>query len=53
MFLKSNDPKALSAWDAEMRGIPWSEDGSLIFNDPESMGMTVFAHFRASTRYFG
>jgi len=53
VFFKSRDPKALAAWYATNLGIPKSEDGSLIFEGPESAGMTVFAPFAASTAYFG
>src|ERR1700693_587158 len=53
VFLKARDPKALSAWYATHLGIKPSEHGSLIFDGPESMGMTVFSHFPADTGYFG
>ncbi len=53
VFLQSNDPKALSAWYATHLAITPSEHGSLVFDGPESMGMTVFSHFPATTKYFG
>jgi len=53
VFLKARDPQALSAWYAEHLGIRRSEDGSLLFDGPESAGMTVFAHFPTETGYFG
>lgn len=53
VFLKANDPKKLSAWYAEHLGIPLQDGGALAFDGPESMGMTVFAHFPESTKYFG
>lgn len=53
VFLKAQDPKKLSAWYAEHLGIPSQDGGSLAFDGPESTGMTVFAHFPASTNYFG
>ena len=53
VFLKAKDPKQLAAWYAKHLGIASSEDGSLIFDGPESGGMTVFAHFPADTKYFG
>lgn len=54
IFLKAKDPLALSAWYAEQFGIPAGEaPGSLFFDGPEAMGMTVFAHFPAQTGYFG
>ena len=53
VFLKARDPKTLSAWYAAHLGIPCMEDGSLAFNGPESVGMTVFAHFPLDTSYFG
>lgn len=52
-FLKASDPQKLSAWYAEHLGIPAQDGGSLAFDGPESMGMTVFAHFPDSTKYFG
>lgn len=45
VFLKARDPKALGSWYAEHLGIPTQDGGSLAFDGPESMGMTVFAHF--------
>lgn len=53
VFLKARDPKALAAWYAEHLGIPKGEGGSLVFDGPESAGMTVFAHFPADSTYFG
>jgi len=53
VFLKANDPQKLSAWYAEHLGIPAQDGGSLAFDGPEAMGMTVFAHFPESTKYFG
>lgn len=53
VFLKASDPKKLSAWYAEHLGIPSQEGGTLAFDGPESLGMTVFAHFPESTQYFG
>jgi len=53
VFLKARDPKALSQWYSVHFGIQKSDDGSLVFDGPDSMGMTVFAHFPADTKYFG
>ena len=53
VFLKAGDPKKLSAWYAEHLGVPSGDGGSLAFDGPESMGMTVFAHFPETTKYFG
>jgi catechol 2,3-dioxygenase-like lactoylglutathione lyase family enzyme len=53
VFLKARDPQALSAWYAKHLGIPEQDGGSLAFDGPESVGMTVFAHFPQDTRYFG
>ena len=53
IFLKAQDPKALSAWYATHLGVPRMEDGSLAFNGPDTAGMTVFAHFPLDTSYFG
>jgi len=53
VFIKSADPKKLSAWYAEHLGIPSQEGGTLAFDGPDSVGMRVFAHFPESTQYFG
>ncbi len=53
VFFKARDPKALAAWYSQHLGIAKSDDGSLIFDGPGSMGMTVFAPFPADTLYFG
>jgi len=53
IFLKAQDPKALSAWYATHLGIATQDGGSLVFDGPESAGMTVFAHFPQDTDYFG
>jgi predicted enzyme related to lactoylglutathione lyase len=53
IFLKSRDPKALSAWYATHLGVPEQGGGTLGFDGPESVGMTVFAHFPLDTKYFG
>lgn len=53
VFLRASDPEKLSAWYAEHLGIPSQDGGSLAFDGAESMGMTVFAHFPQSTKYFG
>ncbi len=53
VFLKASDPKKLSSWYGEHLGIPTQDGGALAFDGPESMGMTVFAHFPETTKYFG
>ncbi|HEY3706978.1 MAG TPA: VOC family protein [Terracidiphilus sp.] len=53
IFLKARDPKQLAQWYAEHLGITKSDDGSLMFDGPESMGMTVFSHFPETSKYFG
>lgn len=53
VFLKARDPKALSEWYALHLGIPLQDGGTLAFDGPESTGMTVFAHFPVSSKYFG
>jgi predicted enzyme related to lactoylglutathione lyase len=53
VFLKARDPKMLSAWYADHLGIPAQDGGTLAFDGPDSLGMTVFAHFPESTKYFG
>lgn len=53
IFFKAHDPQKLSAWYAQHFGIPSQDGGTLAFDGPESTGMTVFAHFPESTKYFG
>jgi predicted enzyme related to lactoylglutathione lyase len=53
VFLKSNDPKALSAWYKTHLGIGRVDDQTLTFDGPESTGMTLFAHFPVDSSYFG
>jgi len=53
VFLKASDPKKLSAWYAQHLGIPSQAGGELAFDGPDSMGMTLFAHFPENTKYFG
>ncbi len=53
VFLKARDPQALALWYAQHLGIPSQDGGSLAFDGPESVGMTVFAHFPVDTKYFG
>jgi len=53
IFLKARDPKAHAEWYATHFGIPDQGGGSLGFDGPESMGMTIFAHFPIDTKYFG
>jgi hypothetical protein len=45
VFLKASDPKALSAWYAKHLGIAVQDGGTLAFDGPESLGMTVFCAF--------
>jgi predicted enzyme related to lactoylglutathione lyase len=51
--LKARDPQALAAWYATHSGIQSQDGGALVFDGPESAGMTVFAHFPRDTPYFG
>jgi predicted enzyme related to lactoylglutathione lyase len=54
VFMKARDPKALMEWYAANLGIGSAEGGgSLAFDGPASMGMTVFAHFASDSDYFG
>jgi predicted enzyme related to lactoylglutathione lyase len=53
VFLKARDPQALADWYAAHLGIQRGEGGSLVFDGPESAGMTVFAHFPLDTSYVG
>ena len=52
VFLKARDPKQLAEWYSQHLGITNSGYG-LSFDGPESMGMTMFAHFPETTKYFG
>jgi predicted enzyme related to lactoylglutathione lyase len=53
IFLKAQDPKKLAAWYVERLGLPMTDYGSIVFEGPEAGGTTVFAHFPATTTYFG
>jgi predicted enzyme related to lactoylglutathione lyase len=53
VFLKAQDPKALSAWYVKCLGLPMSEHGAIVFEGPETAGTTVFSQFPESTKYFG
>jgi predicted enzyme related to lactoylglutathione lyase len=53
VFLKAQDPKQLAAWYAQHFEIAKADDRSLMFDGPESAGMTVFAQFPQTTDYFG
>ena len=53
VFLKASDPKALSARYETHLGIGRVDDQTLTFDGPESMGMTLFAHFPGDSSYFG
>jgi hypothetical protein len=53
VFFKARDPKALADWYATHLTITTQDGGSLVFDGPESAGMTVFAPFPQDTRYCG
>jgi predicted enzyme related to lactoylglutathione lyase len=53
VFFKSRDPKTLAAWYAEHLGIVSMDGSTLMFDGPESTGMTLFAPFKQDTNYFG
>lgn len=53
VFFKAHDPKALAAWYAEQLGVRMADEGSIVFEGPDSAGMTVFAPFSTDTKYFG
>lgn len=53
VFLKAQNPKELAKWYAQHLGMPLADHGSIVFEGPESFGTTVFAHFPASSAYFG
>jgi predicted enzyme related to lactoylglutathione lyase len=52
VFLKAQDPKALSEWYAKHFGITKLDPSTSMFDGPESTGMTVFAHFPETTKKF-
>jgi predicted enzyme related to lactoylglutathione lyase len=43
----------INRWYATHLGIPAQDGGSLAFDGPDSIGMTVFAHFPPDSGYFG
>ena len=53
VFLKAQDPKALSAWYAKHLGIATVEGGSMVFEGPESFGTSAFSYFPLDTKHFG
>ena len=53
VFLRASNPERLSAWYAEHLGIAPQHGCTLAFDGPDSLGMTLFAHFPESTKYFG
>jgi len=53
VFLRAREPQSLSTWYAAHLGIKPGEAGSLEFEGPESVGVTVLAHFPQDTTYFG
>jgi predicted enzyme related to lactoylglutathione lyase len=57
VFLRARDPKKLTAWYAEMLGVPLSDYGGVNFlwtdEVPAGTGMTAWSAFPADTTYFG
>ena len=56
VFLRSKDPKRLSAWDIEHLGLPATEWGvSFDWKDevPAGTGQTAWSTFPQDTEYFG
>jgi predicted enzyme related to lactoylglutathione lyase len=57
IFLRSRDPKALTAWYAEMLGVEVSDYGGVTFlwkdEVPAGTGMTTWSLFSEDTTYFG
>ena len=57
VFLRAQDPKALSAWYAQHLGVQLSDYGGATFlwKDvvPATTGMTTWSLFPADTKYFG
>ena len=57
VFLRSSDPKRLSAWYAEQLGVPLTEWGGASFEwsdeVPKGTGTTAWSVFPDGTDYFG
>jgi predicted enzyme related to lactoylglutathione lyase len=57
IFLRSKDPKALSAWYAKHLGIKLADYGGATFlwsdEVPPTTGMTIWSTFPPDTKYFG
>jgi predicted enzyme related to lactoylglutathione lyase len=57
VFLKSSDPKALSAWYAEHLGVVLNDWGGAAFSwsdeVPPTTGTTAWSVFPADSKYFG
>lgn len=57
IFLKAQDPKALSAWYAQHLGLPLSDYGgaNFLWSDelPAGTGSTAWSLFPEATEYFG
>jgi catechol 2,3-dioxygenase-like lactoylglutathione lyase family enzyme len=58
VFLRSRDPKKLTAWYAEHLGLATTDWGGVVFvwdecPAPEGHGATVWSLFPADTDYFG
>ena len=57
IFLRSRDPKALSAWYAEHLGVQLNDWGGASFDwtdeVPPTTGTTAWSVFPADTKYFG
>jgi predicted enzyme related to lactoylglutathione lyase len=57
IFFKSKDPTALKAWYQQHLDIGAGADGGIVFewrekDNPDEVGMTVWAPFRDDTKYF-
>ncbi len=56
VFLRSEDPKRLTAWYAEHLGVvvsPWGVSFQWSDEVPKGTGMTAWSAFPADTKYFG
>ena len=57
MFIKSKDPKALTAWYDKHLGFSFGDNSYVNFkwvneNDPTKPGNTVFSFFKKESKYF-
>ena len=53
VFLRSADPKRLTAWYAEHLGFPVNEWGTMFPWKDQPEGMTIWSAFKEDSDYFG